>query len=184
MAILSKVTGFWDSLSFVKNTKRMRGALMDYLAGEGVKCEVKDGGVLFCYEDHEYEASFVVEGDCAECVISGGVANDTCEALPAKEKAIVADIANGRCGYNTKVCTFDECIAVTNCFCFTSRRMMLQLFVKHLEQLDSSLHLVEHIVDKMAGQCNSPAAPRRQIGFIVQGEDSEGGKLKISAQNN
>ena len=62
--------------------------------------------------------------------------------------------------------------------------MMLRLFVKHLEQLDNSLHLVEQIVDKMAGQCNSSAAPRRQIGFVVQGEDSEDGKLKISAQSN
>ena len=51
MAILSKVTGFWDGLSFVKNIKRMRNALMDYLTGEGVKCEVKDGDVLFCYGD-------------------------------------------------------------------------------------------------------------------------------------
>ena len=36
MAILSKVTGFWDGFSFVKNVKKMREALIEYLRRRGL----------------------------------------------------------------------------------------------------------------------------------------------------
>lgn len=184
MAILSKVTGFWESLSFVKNTKKMRKTLMDYLQGEGVKCEVKDGGVFFCYADKEYVLSFIVEENYTKCVICGDATNDGYESLPRLDRCIIADKANIHCGYTTKACVFDEHIEVSETFYFTSRRMMLQLFIKHFEQLENCLYAVEHLLCERVEKQKSSVTPRRQIGFIVPREESESELLKISAQNN
>ena len=50
MAISTIFSGF----SFVKNVSKLRKTAIDYFKSEGIKCEVKDGELLFWFKDYVY----------------------------------------------------------------------------------------------------------------------------------
>lgn len=182
MAILSRVRGFWSSFSFVKNVKKMRSALMDYLRGEGVKCEVKDGAVLFNYEGEEFAASFVDGEECAGCLVTRSIEKEEYSSLPSTEKAFIVDAVNGRYEHYIKVCAYKNSVDVLSGFYFTSERMMLRLFVKHLEQMQECIDDVERLIGRRAAECCKPSNAQRRIGFYIPEETSEGEEAKISAK--
>lgn len=184
MALLSKVTGFWDSFSFVKNVKRARIALVHYLIEEGVKCEVKDGGVTFVYDDTDFFADFGTEGDYAECVITCKCEHDEYEALPGADKACIAAEVNLRCGHQVKVCAYNEEIETTSSFYFTDEKMMINLFVRHLEEINDCISVVNriaiHKIEK--NKATNTAKQRRHIGFVFPEAKHDDEEVKISAK--
>lgn len=184
MALLSKVTGFWDSFSFVKNVKRARIALVHYLTEEGVKCEVKDGGVAFVYDDTEFFADFGTEDDYAECVITRKCEYDEYEALSGADKASIAAEVNLKCGYHVNVCAYNEEIETTSSFYFTDEKMMINLFVRHLEEINDCISVVNrialHKIEK--SRTTNTAKQRRHIGFVFPEARHDDEEVKISAK--
>ena len=104
MVILNNVANFWSSLSFKGNINKMRKCLLNYLKNEGIKCEIKDGWIIFEFNDSIYEVNFLVGSKCAECVIAFEIYDEalvpddyktTVETVKVDMKAITSDIKNG-----------------------------------------------------------------------------------------
>ena len=169
MAMLNNVTGFWDRFSFTGNVDKIRKALLDYFKREGVKCEIKDGSVVFEFDDYVYEANFVIHDNYAECVIVFEIIDKVYEDLELDVKTFIADKVNTELENHAIVYAFNDTLKVCSKFYFTSKGMMLNLFVKHFDELNQSISLaVDIIKDKIEANSASEAEQPKQIGFSIQ----------------
>lgn len=163
---LRRTTGFWKSLFFVGNQCKMRKALMDFLHEEGLKCELEDGVVFFDFNENHYYAEFNLLDDYAECVISYDCSDENYEALEMLDKTFIADKVNTDKLNHCIVLAFNDNLKVQTSFYFMNKRMLLDLFSLHFEELTDSVELaVEIACDKME---QHKTYRSRRIGFNVE----------------
>ncbi len=187
MAILSKVTGFWDGFSFVKNVKKMREALIEYFKEEGIACEIKDGSLLFEYDECHYTVNFAAGDDYAECGIIYSIEDEAYTALELGDKTFIAAKTNNEVDNHAIVYVYNESIKLASTFYFTSKKMMLELFIKHFNELRECTATVieltlEHInsAQDAAEDANRP----KRVGFCVseQNENVNGNDVAVVAK--
>lgn len=167
---LRRMTGFWKSLSFIGNHCKMRNALMKFLHEEGLKCKLEDGIVIFEYNECNFIAEFNIQEDYAECEISYCSCADDYGALDIKDKTFIADKVNTDKENHCVVLAYNDKLKLRTSFYFTNKRMMLDLFSIHFEELTDSLESTFEIAcDKI--ECQK-AYKNRRIGFNVDSNDS------------
>lgn len=179
------ITGFWNRFSFVGNVSKMRKALVEFLTDEGIKCEIKDGGVVCEYKDGIYTINFGTNGDYAECVIVYELGDDSYTALDLAEKTFIADKANISADNHAVVYAYNESIKVWSTFYFTSKSMMLELFVKHFDELNECLGVALEVANEiMQGDAEEGEEKPKQIGFCVpeQNEKANGNDVAAVAK--
>lgn len=167
---LGRTAGFWKSLTFAGNIKRMSNALMDYLKKEGVTCSADDGGVIFEYNARRYTADFNLHNGYAECVIMYECADEDYEALPDKDKAAIANHVNANKDNHCTFYGFRAFFRQLTSFYFTDRRMMTELFCKHFDEMDNTLDFSMNTVCAMIEENKKDSV--RTIGF-AQGAYSQ-----------
>ena len=170
------MTGFWKSLSFIGNHCKMRNALMKFLHEEGLKCKLEDGIVIFEYNECNFIAEFNIQEDYAECEISYCSCADDYGALDIKDKTFIADKVNTDKENHCVVLAYNDKLKLRTSFYFTNKRMMLDLFSIHFEELTDSLEsTLEIACDKI--ECQK-AYKNRRIGFNVDSNDSSSRDIK------
>lgn len=143
---LRRVTGFWNELFFVGNRCKMRNALMKYLKEEGIKCKLEDSIILFEYNDCCFTAEFKLRDNYAECEISYYCGDDDYEALDMQDKTFISDKVNTDKENHCIALSYNDSLELRTLFYFTSKRMLLELFKIHFEELTDSLDLAIDIV--------------------------------------
>lgn len=160
---LRKMTGFWKGLFFMGNQCKMRKALMKYLHEEGLKCKLEDGIVIFEFNECNFIAEFNIHEGYAECEISYCCGDNDYEALDIQDKTFTADKVNTDKENHCIVLAFNDNLKLRTSFYFTNKRMMLDLFSQHFEELTDSLETALDIVcEKIERQ---KAYKNRRIGF-------------------
>lgn len=181
--MLRKETGFWKRLSFTGNVCKMRKALLKYLEGEGMKCEVIDGDVAFDYDESHFCASFESHEGFVECEISYTCNDDDYEHLEESNKTFLADKINTDMLNHATVLAFGGKFAVRTFFYFTNKETMINLFSMHFEELTDSLDMVTELVNKMIK--DNKKWHCRRIGFYSDASDddrSETKELQVAAK--
>lgn len=168
MVILNNVANFWSSLSFKGNINKMRKCLLSYLKNEGIKCEIKDGWIIFEFNDSIYEVIFLVGSKCAECVIAFEIYDEAYEKLEQNDKTFIADKVNTELENHAPVYAYNDSLKVRSAFYFTSKAIMLNLFIKHFEELNQSVELaIDIIKDKIESASIEETKRPKQIGFCI-----------------
>lgn len=166
MENLRKVNGFWKSLFFMGNICKMRKALMEYLHQEGISAGMKDGDVMFEYNDLTFTAEFRLIDGYAECTVEY-YSEEGYRMLDANQKANITNKINSAEENHAIVLSFDEGYCVKTSFYFTSRRMMLDLFCKHFEELNV---LMDDMIENIGKCSRSRRRHSRVIGFVIEPE--------------
>ena len=160
---LRKMTGFWKGLFFMGNQCKMRKALMKYLHEEGLKCKLEDGIVIFEFNECNFIAEFNIYEGYAECEMSYCCGDNDYEALDMQDKTFTADKVNTDKENHCIVLAYHDNLKLRTSFYFTNKRMMLDLFSLHFEELTDSLDTVLQIVcEKIERHKNHK---NRRIGF-------------------
>lgn len=141
----------------------MRKALMKYLHEEGLKCKLEDGIVIFEFNECNFIAEFNVHENYAECEISYCCGDEDYEALDIQDKTFTADKVNTDKENHCIVLAFNDNIKLRTSFYFTNKRMMLDLFSLHFEELTDTL---EKALEIVCGKIERQKAYKtRRIGF-------------------
>ena len=174
--MLNNITDFWSGLSFTKNINKMRKALMDFFATEGITCEIKDGALLFEYKDSWYIVNFAIGDDYAECGIIYYVEEKTFEAMELSDKTFIAAKVNNEIDNHAIMYVYNDSFKISSTFYFTSKRMLMELFTKHFNELTDTIAgavglIREHLAEEAEEEEreNTP----QQIGFCVQPEEDD-----------
>lgn len=168
MAISNNFTGLLGGLSFTGNISKLRKAIMGYLASEGIACEIKDGDLLLQFNDSVYTLLFGAGNGYAECAIVYECGADEYVALEQHDKTFLADKVNTELVNHATVYAFNDSFKVTSTFYFTSKSMLIDLFVKHFNELNESVGMaLEIICDKTTGNAEEEAEKPKKIGFCV-----------------
>lgn len=163
---LRKVTDLGKSLFFKGNQFKMRKALMRFLHEEGLKCKLEDGVIIFQFNECNFIAEFYIHDGYAECEISYCCGDDEYESLDMQDKTFVADKVNIEMDNHCIVLAYNDELKLRTSFYFTNKRMMLDLFSQHFEELTGSLKTVLEIVcEKIERQ---KAYKNRRIGFNAE----------------
>lgn len=118
---------------------------MDYLQEEGLKCQLEDGIVIFDYNESHYSTHFQVHNGFAECEICYETCAEDYEALELSDKTFIADKANTDVENHCKVLAFNNSLRIETSFYFTNKRMMINLFSQHFDELNESLSVAMEI---------------------------------------
>ena len=178
MAISTIFSGF----SFVKNVSKLRKVAMDYFASEGIACEIKDGELLFKFNDSIYTLQLGTGDDYAECAIVYECNTDEYLSLDPTDKAFVADKVNTDLFNHATVYAYTESFKIDSTFYFTSKKMLVDLFIKHFNELNESVGMALDIVRDKIAETAEDEKPK-QIGFCVQESTAvEKEDVKISAK--
>ena len=92
MAISNKFSGFFGG--FTSNISKLRKAAMDYFSSEGIACEIKDGELLFKFNDSIYTLQLGTGDDYAECAIIYECNAEEYASLDITDKTFIADKVN------------------------------------------------------------------------------------------
>ena len=182
MAISNTLSGFFGG--FTSNIGKLRKAAMDYFASEGIACEIKDGELLFKFNDSYYTLQLGTGGDYAECVIVYECNAEEYTSLDLADKTFVADKVNTDLYNHATVYAYGDSIKIDSTFYFTSKKMWVELFVKHFNELNESVRMVwEIICDKTTGKAEEEAEKPKKIGFYVpeQNESVNGNNVAAVA---
>ena len=181
MAISNKFSGFFGG--FTSNISKLRKVAMDYFASEGIACEIKDGDLFFQFNDSVYTLLFGIGNEYAECEIVYECTAEEYVNLEQHDKTFLADKVNTELENHATVYAFNDSFKVTSTFYFTSKKMLVDLFIKHFNELNESVGMALDIVrDKIAETVEIEDKPK-QIGFCVQESATvEKEDLKISAK--
>lgn len=183
MAISNNITSWWNRLSFTSNVNRMRKAIMSYLANEGVKCEIKDGSIVCEFQESYYSIDFTIHNNFAECRIGYECAGKEYAAMQLSDKTFVADKVNIQLENHAVVYAYTDSFEVRSSFFFSSKAMLLQLFVNHFNELNEAVELALDIIrNTLANNEEEESKKAQRIGFCVQNEETDEGEGKISAQ--
>lgn len=179
------IINFWSTLSFTGNVRKMRKALMEYFMEEGISCEVKDGALLFEYEEDWYVVNFAAGEGYAECGIVYSLEDESYTSLDVSDKTFIAAKVNNEIDNHATVQVYNESIKIFSTFYFTSKKMMMHLFLKHFDELRECIAATI----KLTGECINDAqkeidetAKTQQIGFCVQKDERDEKETKVSAQ--
>ena len=162
MAISTIFSGF----SFVKNVSKLRKVAMDYFASEGIACEIKDGELLFKFNDSIYTLQLGTGDDYAECAIEYACDADEYAALSTDEKTFIADKVNTDLYNHATVYAYNDSIKIDSSFYFTSKKMWTELFIKHFNELNEAVRLALDIICDMVTSADEAEKPKK-IGFCV-----------------
>lgn len=182
MAISNKFSGFFGG--FTSNIAKLRKAVMDYFASEGIACEIRDGKLLFWFNDNVYTMVFGVGNEYAECSIVYECDADEYVNFEQHDKTFLADKVNTELENHATVYAFNDTLKVVSTFYFTSKSMLIDLFVKHFNELNESVGMALGIIgDKIAESAEVEDKPK-QIGFCVpeQNENSNGNDVAAVAK--
>lgn len=144
----------------------MRKALMKYLHEEGLKCKLEDGIVIFEFNECSFIAEFNIQEDYAECIISYCCGDDDYESLDIQDKTFTADKVNIDKENHCVVLAYNDNVRLRTSFYFTNKRMMLDLFSLHFEELTDSLENVLEIVFEKIERHKTHK--NRRIGFNAE----------------
>lgn len=175
MAISNKLSGFWGG--FTSNIGKLRKTAIDYFKSEGIKCEVKDGELLFWFKDNVYTLQLCEGDDYAECGIVYECNADEYAALSTEEKTFIADKVNTDLYNHATVYAYNDSIKIDSTFYFTSKKMWTELFIKHFNELNEAVAMAMDIIcEKIADDDKDDAEKPKQIGFCVpeQNENTNG----------
>ena len=174
MAISNKFSGFFGG--FTSNISKLRKAAMEYFASEGIACEVKDGELIFQFGESVYTLQLCAGDDYAECAIVYECEAEEYVALDITDKTFVADKVNTDLFNHATVYAYNDSIKIDSTFYFTSKKMWVELFIKHFKELNKSVEMaVDIIADKITREAEAEAEAEKpkKIGFCVP-EQSEG----------
>ena len=169
------ISTFFSGFSFVKNVSKLRKTAIDYFKSEGIKCEVKDGELLFWFKDNVYTLQLCEGDDYAECGIVYECNADEYAALSTEEKTFIADKVNTDLYNHATVYAYNDSIKIDSTFYFTSKKMWVELFIKHFNELNESVQLAFDIIGDMVTSADEAEKPKK-IGFCVpeQNENTNG----------
>lgn len=170
MAISNKFSGFFGG--FTSNIAKLRKAVMDYFASEGIACEIKDGELIFQFGESVYILQLCAGDDYAECAIVYECEAEEYVALDITDKTFVADKVNTDLYNHATVYAYGDSIKVDSTFYFTSKKMWVELFIKHFKELNESVEMALDIIRDMIADAKEDEMPKK-IGFCVP-EQSEG----------
>lgn len=173
MAISNTLSGFFGG--FTSNITKLRKTAIDYFKSEGIKCEVKDGELLFWFKDNVYTLQLCEGDDYAECGIVYECDADEYVFLELADKAFVADKVNTDLYNHATVYAYGDSIKIDSTFYFTSKKMWVELFIKHFNELNESVRLAFDIIGDMVTSADEVEKPKK-IGFCVpeQNENTNG----------
>ena len=173
MAISNTFSGFFSG--FTSNIGKLRKVAIDYFKSEGIKCEVKDGELLFWFKDNVYTLQLGTGDDYAECAIVYECNADEYLSLDPTDKAFVADKVNIDLYNHATVYAYTESFKIDSTFYFTSKKMWVELFIKHFNELNESVRLAFDIIGDMVTSADEAEKPKK-IGFCVpeQNENTNG----------
>lgn len=179
---LRKATSIWRRLSFMGNICKMRKSMMSYLTEEGLKCELVDGEVAFEFCGSNFSASFSISDNYAECTIGYCCKDEDYKKLGKNDKALVANRVNTVMENRATVYAFKDRIEASTSYYFTSKKMMIDLFSKHFEDLTASLN---EAMDMACAMMDKQKKVRsRRIGFYtetIKSEDADPGQSQVAA---
>ena len=184
MAISNKFSGFFSG--FTSNISKLRKAAMEYFASEGIACEIKDGELLFKFNDSIYTLQLGTGDDYAECAIVYECNAEEYVALDITDKTFVADKVNTGLYNHATVYAYDDSIKIDSTFYFTTKKMWVELFVKHFNELNESVDMAMEIISgKIASEAEEEAEKPKKIGFCVyeQNETANGNDVAAVAKN-
>ena len=173
MAFLNSAASYLRSLSFVNNVKKMRSSLIEFFKEEGITCEVKDGILMFEYKEVWYDVNFIAGDDYAECCIVYECNAEEYVNLEQHDKTFLADKVNAELENHATVYAFNDSFKVTSAFYFTSKRILIDLFVKHFNELNESVGMALDIIRDKIAETAEDEKPK-QIGFCVEPEEANG----------
>ena len=171
------ISTFFSGFSFVKNVSKLRKTAIDYFKSEGIKCEVKDGELLFWFKDNVYTLQLCEGDDYAECGIVYECNAEEYASLDLTDKTFVADKVNTDLYNHATVYAYGDSIKIDSTFYFTSKKMWVELFIKHFNELNESVDMAMEIIsDKIASEAEEEAEKPKKIGFCVyeQNENTNG----------
>lgn len=91
--------------------------------------------------------------------------DDSYTALDLAEKTFIADKANISADNHAVVYAYSESIKVWSTFYFTSKSMMLELFVKHFDELNDCIGVALEVANEiMQGDAEEGEGKPKQIG--------------------
>ena len=119
---------------------------MDYFASEGIACEIKDGELLFKFNDSIYTLQLGTGDDYAECAIVYECAADEYVSLELTDKTFIADKVNTDLYNHATVYAYGDSIKIDSTFYFTSKKMWTSLFIKHFNELNEAVAMAMDII--------------------------------------
>lgn len=164
MAISKTLSGLFGG--FTSNITKLRKVAMDYFASEGIACEIKDGELLFKFNDSIYTLQLGTGDDYAECAIVYECAADEYVSLELTDKTFIADKVNTDLYNHATVYTYGDSIKIDSTFYFTSKKMWVELFIKHFNELNESVQLAFDIIGDMVTSADEAEKPKK-IGFCM-----------------
>ena len=144
MAISNKISGFFGG--FTSNIGKQRKAAMEYFASEGIACEIKDGELIFQFNDSFYTLQLAAGDDYAECGIVYECEADEYVSLDITDKTFIADKVNTDLYNHATVYAYNDSFKIDSTFYFTSKNMWNELFIKHFNELNESVRMVWDII--------------------------------------
>ena len=183
MAISNTFSGLFGG--FTSNITKLRKVAMEYFASEGIACEIKDGELLFKFNDSIYTLQLGTGDDYAECAIVYECAADEYVSLELADKTFIADKVNTDLYNHATVYAYNDSFKIDSTFYFTSKNMWNELFIKHFNELNESVRMAwEIICDKTTGKAEDEAEKPKKIGFCVpeQNENTNGNDVAAVAK--
>ena len=185
MAISNTFSGFFSG--FTSNISKLRKAAMDYFASEGIACEIKDGELIFQFGESVYTLQLCAGDDYAECAIVYECEAEEYVALDITDKTFVADKVNTDLFNHATVYAYGDSIKIDSTFYFTSKKMWVELFIKHFKELNESVEMAMDIIaDKITREAEAEAEAEKpkKIGFCVpeQNENANGNDVAAVAK--
>ena len=181
MAISNTLSGLFGG--FTSNITKLRKTAIDYFKSEGIKCEVKDGELLFWFKDNVYTLQLCEGDDYAECGIVYECDADEYVSLDITDKTFIADKVNTDLYNHATVYAYGDSFKIDSTFYFTSKKMWTELFIKHFNELNESVQLAFDIIGDMVTSADEAEKPKK-IGFCVpeQNENTNGNDVAAVAK--
>ena len=181
MAISNTLSGFFGG--FTSNITKLRKAIISYFTSEGIEYKIKDGELLFWFNDNVYTMVFGAGNGYAECAIVYECGADEYVALEQHDKTFIADKVNTDLENHATVYAFNDSFKVVSTFYFTSKSMLIDLFIKHFNELNEAVQLAFDIIGDMVTSADEAEKPKK-IGFCVpeQNENTNGNDVAAVAK--
>ena len=169
------IVSFWEKLSFKRNISKVRQAVIDYLKGEGVQAEMKDGMVVVLLENYYYSIDFDLEGDYPRCDIFFKMESDEYAALELSCKTYIADRANTDQHRLSTVKAFNDSVIIDTHFYFKGRNMLLSLFYDYFVDLKETVNaVIGLLIDELQEKREKEEKKeKRPIGFVTNSAASK-----------
>ena len=139
---------------------------MKYLHEEGLKCKLEDGIVIFEFNECNFIAEFTIHERYAECEISYCCGDDDYEALDMQDKTFIADKINTEKENHCVTVAYNDVLRLRTSFYFTNKRMMLDLFSQHFEELTDSIETAFDVAHEKIE--HHKTHKNRKIGFNAE----------------